>query len=90
MTTLSADLAFEPSNELTSAMLVRKTLVANAVIATTAKALEVAGGSGYLRGSGIERLLRDAYAAQFHPLPERKQQEFTGRLALGLEPVADH
>jgi acyl-CoA dehydrogenase len=41
-----------------------------------------------LRAAGIERLLRDAYASQFHPLPERKQQEFTGRLQLGLDPVA--
>ena len=85
MVSLAADLEFEPSNELSSAMLVRKTLVSNAVIATTAKALEVAGGSGYLRASGIERLLRDAYASQFHPLPERKQQEYTGRLQLGLD-----
>ncbi|MND07203.1 hypothetical protein D3C83_290320 [compost metagenome] len=65
----------------------RKTLVANAAIATGAKALEAAGGSAYLRPAGIERLLRDVYAAQFHPLPERKQQEFTGRLALGLDPI---
>lgn len=87
MVSLAADLEFEPSNELSSAMLVRKTLASNAVIATAAKALEVAGGAGYLRAGGIERLLRDAYASQFHPLPERKQQEFTGRLALGLEPI---
>jgi len=88
MTELAADLEFEPSNELSSAMLVRKTLASNAVIATAAKALEVAGGAGYLRAAGIERLLRDAYASQFHPLQERKQQEFTGRLQLGLDPVA--
>jgi alkylation response protein AidB-like acyl-CoA dehydrogenase len=88
MTELAADLEFEPSNELSSAMLVRKTLASNAVIATAAKALEVVGGTGYLRASGIERLLRDAYASQFHPLSERKQQEFTGRLQLGLDPVA--
>ena len=88
MVALNADLEFAPTNELANAMLVRKTLVSNAVIATSAKALEAAGGSAYMRASGIERLLRDAYAAQFHPLPERKQQEFTGRLALGLDPVA--
>ena len=88
MIELAADLEFEPSNELSSAMLVRKTLASNAVIGTAAKALEVAGGAGYLRANGIERLLRDAYASQFHPLPERKQQEFTGRLQLGLDPVA--
>lgn len=88
MVALADDLAFEPSTERSNAMLVRKTLAANAVIATAAKAVEVAGGAGYLRRGGIERLLRDSYAAQFHPLPERRQQEFTGRLALGLEPVA--
>jgi alkylation response protein AidB-like acyl-CoA dehydrogenase len=88
MVALNADLDFAPTNEIANAMLVRKTLVSNAVIATSAKALETAGGSAYMRASGIERLLRDAYAAQFHPLPERKQQEFTGRLALGLDPVA--
>jgi acyl-CoA dehydrogenase len=85
---LAAELEFEPGNEHASAVLVRKTLVANAVIATCAKALEAAGGPAYMRAPGIERLLRDAYAGQFHPLPERKQQEFTGRMALGLDPIA--
>ncbi|MBL8661287.1 MAG: acyl-CoA/acyl-ACP dehydrogenase [Candidatus Odyssella sp.] len=88
MVALAAELEFAPTNECANAILVRKTLVANAVIATCAKAMEAAGGSAYLRAGAIERLLRDAYAAQFHPLPERKQQEFAGRLALGLDPVA--
>jgi hypothetical protein len=39
MTELAADLEFEPSNELSSAMLVRKTLASNAVIDAAAKAL---------------------------------------------------
>ena len=51
MVALAADLEFEPSNEFSSAMLVRKTLAANAVIATASKAMEVAGGAGYLRGT---------------------------------------
>src|SRR5262249_50065131 len=88
MVALPNDLDFEAANEGTNALLVRKTIAANAAIATCAKALEVAGGAGYLRPAGIETLLRDSYAAQFHPLPERKQQEFTGRLALGLDPIA--
>ena len=37
---------------------------------------------------GLERLVRDSFAAQFHPLPENMQQLFTGRLALGLDPIA--
>jgi Acyl-CoA dehydrogenase, N-terminal domain len=31
-----------------------------------------------------KRLLRDAYAGQFPPLPPRKQHRFTGRLTMGL------
>jgi hypothetical protein len=32
-------------------------------------------------------LLRDVHGVQFHPLPEKRQLLFTGRLALGLAPV---
>ena len=34
-----------------------------------------------------ERLLRDVHGAQFHPLTEKRQQLFTGRIAMGLEPI---
>jgi acyl-CoA dehydrogenase len=37
---------------------------------------------------GLERLLRDIHAAQFHPLQAKRQHRFTGRFALGLDPVA--
>lgn len=87
MIRLANDFDFTPSAELASATLVRKTLAANAVIATVEKALEAAGGGGYFRKKGLERLLRDAHGAQFHPLPEKRQQRFTGRILLGLEPV---
>ena len=87
MIALCDDLAFTPSEALASQILSRKTICANAVIAVTEKALEVCGGSGFMRKAGIERLLRDAHAGQFHPLPEKRQQMFTGRVALGLTPV---
>ncbi len=80
---------FRPDAQLASDVLVRKTLAANAVIATAETALQVTGGAGFYRKLGLERLLRDVHGAQFHPLPEKRQQLFTGRLALGLEPVAD-
>lgn len=51
---------------------------------TTAKALEVCGGQGYLRPTGIESLLRDVMAAHFHAMQEKRQLLFTGSLALGL------
>jgi acyl-CoA dehydrogenase len=88
MIALANDFEFTPSEALASQILIRKTVCAKHVIATTEKALEAAGGSGYFRKTGIERLLRDSLAAQFHPLPEKRQQMFTGRLALGLPPVA--
>src|SRR5690606_27635898 len=77
---------FTPTTELAGKVLVRKTIAAKAVIATVEKALEATGGAGMFRKLGLERLLRDVHGAQFHPLPEKRQQLFTGRLALGLDP----
>ena len=51
------------------------------------------GGSraagGFYRRAGLERLVRDVHGLQFHPLPEMRQQLFAGRLALGLDPIAE-
>ncbi|HEU4806290.1 MAG TPA: hypothetical protein VFS91_10905, partial [Nitrobacter sp.] len=66
-----------------------KTIAAEAALATVEKALEAAGGAGFYRSAGLERLLRDAHGAQFHPLPAKRQQRFTGRIALGLDPIMD-
>ena len=87
MVRLANDFDFLPSEELSSSVLIRKTITANHVIAAVEKALEVSGGAGYFRKTGIERLLRDVHGAQFHPMPEKRQQLFTGRLSIGLEPV---
>lgn len=89
MVRLARDLDFEASLDLTSAVLTRKTIAAEHVVATVEKALEVAGGAGFYRGLGLERLLRDAQGARFHPLPSKRQHRFAGRVALGLDPVAD-
>lgn len=67
----------------------RKTIAAENVLATVEKALEAAGGAGFYRKAGLERLLRDAHGVQFHPLPAKRQHRFTGRIALGLDPIAD-
>ncbi len=88
MIALANNYDFEPTLENGNAILVRKTIATNALIATSEKALEIAGGIGFYRGFGLERLLRDVHAAQFHPLPEKQQHLFTGRLVLGLDPVA--
>jgi alkylation response protein AidB-like acyl-CoA dehydrogenase len=89
MVRLANDLNFVMDLNLANAILIRKTIVAEQVIATVEKALEAAGGAGFYRKTGLERFLRDAHAAQFHPLSAKRQHRFTGRLALGLDPVAD-
>ena len=87
MVNIANDWDFEPSIELVSEILTRKTIAANACIATAEKALEAAGGGAFFRKLGLERRLRDVHAGQFHPLSEKKQQLFTGRLSMGLDPV---
>lgn len=87
MVRLAGDLDFEPTVDIADKILVRKTVCARHVIAAGEKALEASGGSGFFRKVGLERLLRDLHAAQFHPLQEKRQLLFTGRVALGLEPV---
>ena len=79
MVRIANDFDFEPTVDTADSVLVRKTIAARAVIATVEKALEVCGGAGFYRKLGLERLLRDAHGAQFHPLPEKRQQLFTGR-----------
>jgi len=48
---------------------------------------ELVGGAGFFRNHPVERIVRDIRALHFHPLPERIQQTFSGRLALGMEPI---
>jgi hypothetical protein len=49
--------------------------------------MDMVGGSGFFRSIGLERMLRDVHAAQFHTLQTKRQHRFSGRLALGLDPV---
>ena len=64
-----------------------KTISTNAAIRTVEQAMVVAGGQGYFKGMGLERRFRDIQAARYHPLQEPKQHRFSGRIALGLDPI---
>jgi acyl-CoA dehydrogenase len=75
-----------PGVETTDAVLKARTLAAQAAIQTVEKAVELVGGRSFYRSLGLERLYRDVQAARFHPLPEKLQQRFAGRVALGLSP----
>ncbi|OHB27403.1 MAG: acyl-CoA dehydrogenase [Phenylobacterium sp. RIFCSPHIGHO2_01_FULL_69_31] len=74
----------EPGPAATSRIMTGRTLVARAAIATVEKAMEAAGGAGFYRKTGLERIWRDVQAARYHPLQEKPQARLAGRLALGL------
>lgn len=74
-----------PSKETTSKSMIGRTLVGKNAIRTVELALEAAGGGGFYRHAGLERAFRDVQAARFHPLQEKPQLRYTGRVALGLD-----
>lgn len=84
----AGELRSEVTMEHANRALVRKTIAVEASLRTAETALEVVGGRGYYRAAGLERILRDLHAGQFHPLQTKHQQRLTGRLAMGLEPIA--
>ena len=76
-----------PSIEKSNLIARHKTIATNAAIHTVEKAMLVAGGQGYFKGMGLERRFRDIQASRYHPIQEPKQHRFSGRIALGLDPV---
>jgi alkylation response protein AidB-like acyl-CoA dehydrogenase len=83
----AANYNFAPVDQTANAIFIRKTITAHATILTAEKAMEIVGGGAFFRSLGLERLLRDVHGALFHPLHEKRQHLFTGRLALGLDPA---
>ena len=75
----------KPGQETSSRAMIGRTLVGKNAIATVERAMELAGGASFYRDMGLERAFRDVQAARFHPLQEKPQLRYTGRLALGLD-----
>ena len=73
--------------EIAGEILTRKTLAATAAQKTVELGAEIIGGAGFFKGHPMERIQRDVKACHFHPLPYRRQQQFTGKISLGLDPV---
>jgi alkylation response protein AidB-like acyl-CoA dehydrogenase len=71
--------------ETTGQVLIGRTLVAHAAIRTVERAMEVAGGAGFFRSLGLERLFRDVQGARYHQVREPAQLLYVGRRALGLD-----
>lgn len=87
MIAINGEYTYKPVLPTVSKILARKTITAEAVIKTCEKAMETVGGMAWLRTAGLERLMRDSRGGTYHPLPAKKQHSFSGRVALGLEPI---
>ena len=75
----------QPGPETTKRATTARTLCGRAALRTVDKAMEVAGGGSFYRSLGLERLFRDVQGARFHPLQEKAQLRYAGRMALGLD-----
>ena len=85
--TALASTDYEPSVALSDVTYRRKTVAANAALRTVVLAMEAASGAGFFRAAGLERCFRDIQGVRYHPWQERRQYRFSGRVALGLDPV---
>jgi alkylation response protein AidB-like acyl-CoA dehydrogenase len=72
--------------EVTNEVMIGRALVGQAVLRTAEAAMEVAGGTGFFRSAGLERLFRDLQGARYHALRGSAQRRYAGRLAFGLNP----
>jgi alkylation response protein AidB-like acyl-CoA dehydrogenase len=77
----------EPSLTASDEIYKRKTIFSRSAVRAVHLAMEVTGGSSFFRSVGLERAFRDIQGIRFHPMHERRQYLFSGRVALGLDPV---
>jgi alkylation response protein AidB-like acyl-CoA dehydrogenase len=77
-----------PSAQSVNEVMIGRTLVAEHAIKAVELAMELAGGAGFFRVNGLERLFRDIQGARFHPMQAGPQARYAGSIAFGL-PVTD-
>lgn len=73
-----------PGEQTTATMMTLKRAMTESLLQVGSLAMDAAGGSGFYRDNGIERLFRDLQAARYHPLTMLPQQKLAGRIAMGL------
>ncbi|HEU0222775.1 MAG TPA: acyl-CoA dehydrogenase family protein, partial [Paracoccaceae bacterium] len=74
------------SAESVNEVMIGRALVAEKAIRAVELAMELAGGAGFFRASGLERRFRDIQGARYHPLQTGPQARYAGAMALG-QPV---
>jgi acyl-CoA dehydrogenase len=81
---IEAAAAAEPGLQATNRVMIDRSILGRSAIRCVEKAMEVAGGAAFYRDLGLERRFRDVQAARFHPLQEKAQLRYAGRVALDL------
>jgi acyl-CoA dehydrogenase len=71
--------------DTTNEVVIGRSIAGRAAIRTVELAMDVAGGAGFFRDSGLERLFRDVQGARYHPLRAHAQRLYSGRVALGVD-----
>jgi len=71
--------------ETTNEVMIGRSVAGRGAIRTVELAMEVAGGAGFFRDAGLERLFRDVQGARYHALRGQAQRLYAGRLALGVD-----
>jgi alkylation response protein AidB-like acyl-CoA dehydrogenase len=74
----------KPGVETTAEIMCCRAVLGRGARATVDKAMDLAGGGSFLRKNPLERLFRDVQGVRYHPLQEKPQNVFAGRVALGL------
>ena len=72
-----------PSAHSVNRVMQGRALLVEAALETASLAMELAGGAGFLRKTGLERIFRDIQGARYHPMRADRQQLYAGTLALG-------
>lgn len=75
-----------PSAASVNEVMIGRRLVEAGAVRAVELAMELAGGQGFYRRTGLERCLRDVQAARYHPLRRETQEMYAGAMALG-DPV---
>lgn len=80
---VAAAMEEKPSPESVNRVMQGRALLVEAALGTASLAMELAGGEGFMRKTGIERIFRDIQGARYHPMRADKAAVYAGTLAVG-------
>ena len=80
---LEAGMEGKPSPESVNRVMLGRAMVVETALAAANLAMDLAGGEGFQRRGGLERIFRDIQGARYHPMRMDKAAVYAGTLATG-------